>query len=73
MFGVSADVGDYLQVLHPAGASINVNQTIWDVYFNKLLPLFAAEGDDGNYGPAAACDLACLQVYISKGSFNVLS
>nr|ACM45078.1 chorismate mutase 01 [Vitis vinifera] len=52
---------DYKQVLHPAGSSINVNKTIWDIYLNKLLPLFAAEGDDGNYGLTAACDLACLQ------------
>ncbi|XP_057957880.1 chorismate mutase 2-like [Malania oleifera] len=51
----------YPQVLHPAAADININKTIWDMYFSQLLPLFVAEGDDGNYGPTAACDVACLQ------------
>ncbi|KAL7001767.1 Chorismate mutase 2 [Sarracenia purpurea var. burkii] len=48
-------------VLHPAGASININKTIWDLYFNQLLPMFVPEGNDGKYVPTAVCDLLCLQ------------
>ncbi|KAG9147988.1 hypothetical protein Leryth_003569 [Lithospermum erythrorhizon] len=48
-------------VLHPAAKSININKDIWDVYINKLLPQFSAEGDDGNYATTATCDLQCLQ------------
>lgn len=51
----------YLQVLHPAGTSVNICKTIWDMYFNQLLPLFVAKGDDGNYASTATSDLACLQ------------
>ncbi|KAK8645248.1 hypothetical protein V6N13_119091 [Hibiscus sabdariffa] len=49
------------RLLHPAGMSVNLNKIIWDVYFNKLLPLFVAPGDDGNYASTAAHDLECLQ------------
>ncbi|KAJ4951819.1 hypothetical protein NE237_028651 [Protea cynaroides] len=49
------------QELHPVGATININETIWKMYFGQLLPLFVAEGDDGNYGSTAVCDLNCLQ------------
>ncbi|KAK8980347.1 hypothetical protein V6N11_061558 [Hibiscus sabdariffa] len=49
------------RLLHPAGRSVNLNKIIWDVYFNKLLPLFVAPGDDGNYASTAAHDLECLQ------------
>ncbi|XP_058224667.1 chorismate mutase 2 [Rhododendron vialii] len=49
------------QVLHPSGIPININKTIWDMYFNQLLPLFVQEGNDGNYVPTATCDLHCLQ------------
>ncbi|GKU87372.1 hypothetical protein SLEP1_g1778 [Rubroshorea leprosula] len=31
------------------------------MYFNQLLPLFVAPGDDGNYASTAASDLQCLQ------------
>ncbi|KAG7037650.1 Chorismate mutase 2 [Cucurbita argyrosperma subsp. argyrosperma] len=51
----------YPKVLHPSGASINMNKPIWDFYFNKFLPLLVADGDDGNYAATAASDLACLQ------------
>eukprot|EP01018_Ginkgo_biloba_P035359 Gb_08624 [translate_table: standard] len=51
----------YPQVLHPAANSININKLIWTMYFDKLLPRFAAEGDDGNYGSTAVCDTMCLQ------------
>ncbi|KZV31664.1 hypothetical protein F511_15978 [Dorcoceras hygrometricum] len=49
------------QILHPAGASINVNDKISNFYLNKLLPLITREGDDGNYAATAASDLDCLQ------------
>ncbi|GLT76106.1 hypothetical protein SLA2020_477870 [Shorea laevis] len=52
---------EYPKVLHPASASININKDIWDMYFNQLLPLFVAPGDDGNYASTAASDLQCLQ------------
>ncbi|OVA09223.1 Chorismate mutase [Macleaya cordata] len=52
---------NYPQVLHPAASCININKTIWKFYFDELLPLFTKEGDDGNYGSTAACDLGCLQ------------
>lgn len=52
---------NYSQVLHPGGASININKAIWDMYLNKLLPLFVDAGDDGNYASTAASDLICLQ------------
>ncbi|CAI9752726.1 unnamed protein product [Fraxinus pennsylvanica] len=51
----------YPQVLHPAADSININATIWDVYFRDLLSRLVKEGDDGNYGSAAVCDTICLQ------------
>lgn len=51
----------YPEVLHPAAMSVNINKIIWDVYFNKLLPLFATPGDDGNYASTATRDLDCLQ------------
>ena len=51
------------QVLHPV--FVNINKSIWDIYFNKLLPLFVSPGDDGNYASTAARDLDCLQVRIS--------
>ncbi|KAK9101825.1 hypothetical protein Sjap_019079 [Stephania japonica] len=49
------------QVLHPTGASININKDIWDFYTKQLLPLFTTAGDDGNYANTAQCDLQCLQ------------
>ncbi|KGN55430.1 chorismate mutase 2 [Cucumis sativus] len=51
----------YPKVLHPSGASINMNKAIWDFYFKEFLPLLVSDGDDGNYAATAASDLACLQ------------
>ncbi|KAI3468324.1 hypothetical protein Pfo_024987 [Paulownia fortunei] len=48
-------------VLHPPGASININEKILNLYLKMLLPLIAVEGDDGNYAATAASDLDCLQ------------
>lgn len=51
----------YPSFLHPAGGSININNYVWEMYVNKLLPLFTVNGDDGNYASTAAADLKCLQ------------
>ncbi|KDP33516.1 hypothetical protein JCGZ_07087 [Jatropha curcas] len=51
----------YPKILYPAAVSINMSKTIWDMYFNQLLPLFVDKGDDGNYASTAASDLDCLQ------------
>jgi len=51
------------QDLYPAAAFINVNDAIWSMYFNELLPLLAKDGDDGNYAVTVDADLACLQVH----------
>uniref|UniRef100_A0A453NHL4 chorismate mutase n=1 Tax=Aegilops tauschii subsp. strangulata TaxID=200361 RepID=A0A453NHL4_AEGTS len=51
------------KVLHPFASSVCVNDAIWKMYFNELLPLFTADGDDGNYAETVALDFACLQVY----------
>ncbi|KAM3711292.1 hypothetical protein ACJW30_01G098400 [Castanea mollissima] len=53
---------NFTEVLHPPAALININKDIWDMYFKKLLQLFTAPGDDGNYAATAASDLVCLQV-----------
>nr|POF20675.1 chorismate mutase 2 [Quercus suber] len=52
---------NFTEVLYPPAASININKDIWDMYFKKLLQLFVAPGDDGNYASTAASDLVCLQ------------
>ncbi|WOL19062.1 hypothetical protein Cni_G27859 [Canna indica] len=52
---------NFPQVFHPASASVNVNDAIWSMYFNELLPLITVKGDDGNYASTAAADLMCLQ------------
>ena len=43
-------------------AFVNVNDAIWSMYFNELLPLLAKNGDDGNYAVTVDSDIACLQV-----------
>ncbi|XP_047973094.1 chorismate mutase 2 [Salvia hispanica] len=58
-------------VLHPSGASININEKIFDHYLKTLIPLVAAEGsDDGNYATTAASDLACLQALSRRIHFG---
>lgn len=49
------------KVLHPFASLVCVNDAIWKMYFNELLPLFTADGDDGNYAETVALDFACLQ------------
>ncbi|KAL3346709.1 hypothetical protein AABB24_025253 [Solanum stoloniferum] len=51
----------YPKVLHSAADSININVTIWEMYFKKLLPRLVKEGNDGNFGSTAVCDTICLQ------------
>ncbi|KAK9698317.1 hypothetical protein RND81_08G095600 [Saponaria officinalis] len=51
----------YPQVLHPVADSININQQIWELYFEDILPRLVKHGDDGNCGSAAVCDTICLQ------------
>ncbi|PNX80412.1 chorismate mutase, partial [Trifolium pratense] len=48
-------------VLHPIAESININDNVWSVYFRVLIPQLVKEGDDGNYGSSAVCDVMCLQ------------
>ncbi|XP_027358416.1 chorismate mutase 1, chloroplastic-like [Abrus precatorius] len=49
------------QVLHPIADSININDKVWGVYFRVLIPQLVKEGDDGNCGSTAVCDVMCLQ------------
>ncbi|XP_058785960.1 chorismate mutase 2-like isoform X1 [Vicia villosa] len=56
---------NFSKFLHHAAASININKNIRKIYFNDILPLFIASGDDGNYAQTAANDLTVLQA-ISK-------
>lgn len=51
----------YPQVLHPAAKSININDKIWGMYFNDILPRLVKKGGDGNCGSTAVCDTLCLQ------------
>ncbi|XP_028799165.1 chorismate mutase 2-like isoform X2 [Neltuma alba] len=51
----------FSKILHPGAASVNINKSIWEVYFNEVLPLLVASGDDGNYAQTAASDLSLLQ------------
>ncbi|KAK7320644.1 hypothetical protein VNO77_30305 [Canavalia gladiata] len=51
----------FTQILHPGAASLNINKSIWKMYFQELLPLLVTSGDDGNYAQTAASDLSLLQ------------
>ncbi|RLM61272.1 chorismate mutase 2-like isoform X1 [Panicum miliaceum] len=53
---------NFTRELYPAAVFVNVNDAIWSMYFNELLPLLAKNGDDGNYAVTVDSDLACLQV-----------
>jgi len=48
--------------LHPLASLVTVNDAIWKMYFDELLPLFTVDGDDGSYAETVALDFACLQV-----------
>ncbi|KAK1392380.1 hypothetical protein POM88_011436 [Heracleum sosnowskyi] len=60
------------KILHPTAAAININETIWDVYVNQLLPLLTTEGDDGNYVPTSTSDLQCLHVRVEHIKYDDL-
>ncbi|KAJ6866903.1 hypothetical protein NC652_038208 [Populus alba x Populus x berolinensis] len=62
----------YPQVLHPIADSININKTVWDMYFRELIPRLVKEGDDGNCGSTAVCDTICLQ-HLSTAVFPAVS
>ncbi|CAN1146247.1 Chorismate mutase 1, chloroplastic [Linum perenne] len=51
----------YPKVLHDIADSVNINSTIWGMYFNDLLPRLVKAGDDGNCGSTAVCDTICVQ------------
>jgi len=51
-----------MQVLHPAANDININNAIYRMYLEDLLPKLTLPEDDGNYGSASVCDVHCLQV-----------
>ncbi|OEL15258.1 Chorismate mutase 2 [Dichanthelium oligosanthes] len=53
---------NFTRELYPAAAFVNLNDAIWSMYFNELLPVLANNGDDGNYAVTVDSDLACLQV-----------
>ncbi|CAJ1947056.1 unnamed protein product [Sphenostylis stenocarpa] len=52
----------YPKVLHPIAESININDKVWSLYFRVLIPQIVKQGDDGNSGSSAVCDVTCLQV-----------
>ncbi|CAN0857758.1 Chorismate mutase 1, chloroplastic [Linum grandiflorum] len=51
----------YPKVLHDIADSVNINSSIWGMYFNDLLPRLVKAGDDGNCGSSAVCDTICVQ------------
>ncbi|KAL6533837.1 Chorismate mutase 2 [Orobanche hederae] len=57
-------------VLHRPGACININEKILTLYLKTLLPVIAAEGDDGNYASTATSDLHCLQALSRRIHFG---
>ena len=52
---------EYPSLLHPYAANININDKVMSMYFDELLPRICDDGDDGNYGSAALCDINLLQ------------
>ena len=40
---------------------VNINDQIKEIYINNIVPEVCEEGDDGQYGSSALCDLAALQ------------
>ncbi|KAG8058285.1 hypothetical protein GUJ93_ZPchr0002g25001 [Zizania palustris] len=51
----------YSKVLHSFASSVSVNDAIWKMYFNELLPLFTVDDDDDYYAETVALDFACLK------------
>ncbi len=52
---------NYPSLLHPYGEKININDQVLALYFENLLPRITTEGDDGNHGSTALCDVNVLQ------------
>jgi chorismate mutase len=40
---------------------ININDRVLSLYINEFVPLICKQGDDGNYGSSAVCDVNILQ------------
>ncbi len=41
--------------------NININKKIWELYVGTIVPWICKEGDDGQFGSAAVCDIQTLQ------------
>ena len=41
--------------------NVNINEQIKKIYINNIIPKMCEEGDDGQYGSSALCDVAALQ------------
>ena len=54
---------EYPQLIKPN--HININDKILKLYIEEIILIICSEGDDGNYGSSATCDVSCLQA-ISK-------
>lgn len=52
---------EYPSLLHPYAETININDKVMAMYFTDLLPRICDDGDDGNYGSSALCDINLLQ------------
>lgn len=72
----------YPKVLHPIADSININDKVWSLYFRVLIPQIVKQGDDGNSGSTAVCDVICLQAlskrihygkYVAEAKFQANS
>jgi len=70
---------NYPSLLHPYGERININDQVMTLYFENLLPRITVDGDDGNYGSTALCDVNVLQTlskrihygkYVAESKFN---
>lgn len=44
---------------------VNINSKIYELYESTIIPMICKEGDDGQYGSTAVCDILTLQA-ISK-------
>ena len=40
---------------------VNINDQIKNIYINNIIPKMCVEGDDGQYGSSALCDVTALQ------------
>ncbi|CCK71489.1 chorismate mutase ARO7 KNAG_0H00740 [Huiozyma naganishii CBS 8797] len=63
---------DYPQVLGPQASAVNYNDTIKQVYIDKMVPLISKleDDDENNYGSVASCDIECLQALSRRIHFG---